>query len=504
MDSGSPIVDLRAEFDKIVGKSKWSNFGCLEAALVEFQRQTGTSYYVETSHTVEAYEKSTGEALPKELKYQRIRFACVHSAGHRPERKVRRYTNYNCKSVMAFVEDGGSLRLSVVNMRHSHPVHSDQPWVYARNRQLSKKQQALVEQLIACSTSVRQIMQYVDDRFSIKLKTHDVKFLRRRWQLKQRGKSNSSDHQFESPSEMPQLPFSEDEPTDGTSPTKEEPNNEASALLEKSLLVDALGKELTRAMFGLADDAFQEQLENMHNLVKVLERYPKVRGLYSVDDGAKFCELEELLGKAPRSQPVKIPDVLKPSSDSLEDSKQPVKIIQISSNIGNSKTVVTKKSSDLTDNFFNSPRIRIDPEAPPKSVKIIRVCSAPEEPEEIIAKSPFGSPEKTVSTHKPAASRRVRGKMAGKPIQPSSDIICKPVPRITAPSPQSAPPVNSFNEHRRLPIVVLPTEESDNVYYVTDSISKDSNLSPPSVKKCRIVDEPLTVVQDASLWYNSS
>ncbi|CAL8093605.1 unnamed protein product [Calicophoron daubneyi] len=176
----SKSEDVTNYFTKIVGFKDFYSFEELQNRLRLFQLESGTSYHVEGSLTVKGYEKKTGRILPERLKYQHVRYECVHS-GNRPTFKGNsRYGNFGCRSVIVYTHRDGWLHLTSYYLVHSHTVDVKKTFVYPRNRRLDRDQQREVRALIHSVASNRELVQYVERNFGIRLYTKDICNLRQK------------------------------------------------------------------------------------------------------------------------------------------------------------------------------------------------------------------------------------------------------------------------------------------------------------------------------------
>ncbi|KAA0196495.1 Cyclin-dependent kinase 2-associated protein 2 [Fasciolopsis buskii] len=140
------MLDISDEFTNMF-QFPYSSFKEFEEDLAEFQLRTSTSYRITRCVTAGRWLRDKGEELPICFPYKYVSYYCVHKRKKQASAKCR-FVDYDCKASFCIAVCDDQLVLSKSHMLHSHDFHIGNPWMYARNRRLSARDEQEVSSLL--------------------------------------------------------------------------------------------------------------------------------------------------------------------------------------------------------------------------------------------------------------------------------------------------------------------------------------------------------------------
>lgn len=84
----------------------------------------------------------------------------------------------NCGAFLSLCVSDGLLMLKKMDFIHSHSLQGISPWVYHKNRRLTKEQTEVVHSLMRSPMSTREILIYIKEQFNRKLNRFDLRRIR--------------------------------------------------------------------------------------------------------------------------------------------------------------------------------------------------------------------------------------------------------------------------------------------------------------------------------------
>ena len=173
-------LEMKEVFTKHFNRG-FPSFEELQRTLLQFQRETGTSYYVGDSCTRQSWYKATGKHIPEAVKYRRVLYRCIHATSNRKDRQDRRFKDYNCPSKITVLYKDGLLTVTGVDMDHSHPTVPGDPDVYPMNRQIRGNELSVVEGLFPSFHRTSEMVDFVSRHFGKEVTNRHMVYARSRW-----------------------------------------------------------------------------------------------------------------------------------------------------------------------------------------------------------------------------------------------------------------------------------------------------------------------------------
>lgn len=93
---------------------------------------------------------------------------------------IFRFVDYDCKASFCIAVCDDQLVLSKSHMLHSHDFHIGNPWMYARNRRLSARDEQEVSSLLDHCHSGAIVRSFVENQYGRRLTRQDLHRIRQR------------------------------------------------------------------------------------------------------------------------------------------------------------------------------------------------------------------------------------------------------------------------------------------------------------------------------------